>query len=154
MSAQETCELSDITAFQAHVVKDTPATAPDTIKAMKDGTDPAMIVVSRKTLGWAGAMLFALFSGGQVASLKLADDGPDPATTVLSGRVDALSAKLDKLGEEIAVRDRDCGKLLAAILLYQLESERYQRDQRGPSAGPRSPELEAAAARLKELANR
>lgn len=118
----------------------------------QDGTDPAAIVVSRRTLGWAGAALFALFSGGQVASFKLADDGPDPETRALGVRVDQLSDKMDQLSADGEKRDTHFNRVLSAVLLYQLESDRWYRDSRAPDAPPRSQELEAASQRLRALA--
>lgn len=124
------------------------------VDTMQDGTDPAAIVVSRRTLGWAGAALFALFSGGQIASVRLADDGPDPTTAALSARVDQLSIKMDQLSADGEKRDVHFNTVLNAVLIYFLESERYQRETRQPGSPPRSEELEKASQRLRELASR
>lgn len=125
----------------------------DTMAPMRqDGSDPAAIVVSRRTLGWAGAALFALFSGGQIASVKLSDDGPDPQTVALSARVDQLSAKMDQLSADGEARDARFTKILNAVLIWQLEQDRYYRESRQPSSPPRSQELEAASQRLRDLA--
>jgi Flp pilus assembly protein CpaB len=120
----------------------------------QDGTDPAAIVVSRRTLGWAGAALFALFSGGQVASLRLADDGPDPMVAALSARMDAVSTKVDQLTADGTKRDVYFNEILSAVLIWQLEQDRYWRETRQPNTPPRSAELEAASQRLRDLANR
>jgi hypothetical protein len=146
-------EIADYTGYQEQASLPTPEPPGAKVESMKDA-DQAVIVVSRKTVAWAGAALFALFGGGQVASLKFADTGSDQETAALSARVDALSTKIDSMVHEMESRDRERSKLLTAILVYQIEVERYQREQRGPNSGPRSPELEAAAARLKELASR
>lgn len=127
----------------------------DTMAPMRqDGSDPAAIVVSRRTLGWAGAALFALFSGGQIASVKLSDDGPDPQTVALSARVDQLSAKMDQLTVDGQKRDDHFNKILSAVLIYQLEQDRWYRETRQPNSPPRSEELEKASQRLRELASR
>jgi hypothetical protein len=118
-----------------------------------NGSDPAAIVVSRRTLGWAGAALFALFSGGQVASLKLVgDDGPNPAVAALSARVDSLTTKMDQLTTDGQKRDAHFNRVLNAVLLYFLESDRAQKENRPAGAPPRNEELERAAQRLRALA--
>lgn len=127
----------------------------DTMAPMRqDGSDPAAIVVSRRTLGWAGAALFALFSGGQIASVKLSDDGPDPQTVALSARVDQLSAKMDQLSADGQKRDDHFNKILNAVLIWQIEQDRWYRETRQPNSPPRSEELEKASQRLRELASR
>lgn len=132
---------------------DFPPKPPDKVVPMTDGTDPATIVVSRKTLGWVGAAILAVFSGGQVASLRLVDDAPDPQTVALSARVDDLAKKMDQLTADGQTRDARFTRILNAVLIWQLEQDRYYREGRQPNSPPRSQELEAASQRLRDLAS-
>lgn len=143
VEAPEDFEIATCTAVPAKVKN---------MSEAHDGTDPAAIVISRRTLGWAGAAVLALFSGGQMATIKFADDTPDPQTVALSARVDDLARKMDQLTADGETRDARFTKILNAVLIYFLESDRQAREGRQLNSPPRSPELDRAAARLQELA--
>jgi hypothetical protein len=118
---------------------------------------PDGITISRRTLAWVVGGLLTLFTGGQ-AAVSIADNGnndvqiTDPAVTALTGRVDSLTTKVDQLSTDGQKRDAHFNRVLNAVLIYFLESDRAQKESRPPGAKPRSEELERAAARLRALA--
>jgi hypothetical protein len=102
------------------------------------------ITVSRKSLTVIGALILSLFTGGQVALDKL--DEPDKA---IVARMDGLQEDVQALQAQMLQKERDTQILLRAILLYQLEADRYLRESM-PNA-PRSAEMDRAAQNLRDL---
>jgi anion-transporting ArsA/GET3 family ATPase len=102
------------------------------------------ITVSRKSLTLIGAVILSLFTGGQVALDKF--DEPDRA---IVQRMDGLQEDVKSLQAQMLQKERETQILLRAILLYQLEADRYLRESM-PNA-PRSAEMDRAAQSLRDL---
>lgn len=128
---------------------------------------PQQITVQTRTVGYFGAILFALLTGGHFASLNLVAHDSQPATTdAASEAVAALGRKVDDLTNQMALMQqrqideqrrliedkRQHDELWYAVLNYQLEFGRYMREN-APRA-KRPEELDRAERRLVELSQR
>jgi hypothetical protein len=121
---------------------------------------PQQITVSTRTVGYVGAILCALLTGGHFASLKLvAHDEQGSVNATLGRKVDDLTNQMAQMQQRqideqrrLIEDKRQHDELLYAILSYQLEFGRFMRENQPRAKRPE--ELERAERRLIELNQR
>lgn len=128
---------------------------------------PATLTIPTRFIVWAATLILALFGGGQFATIKLVSQdveqtakvaaaevaGAAPNQPVLSSQIAALSAELKIMREQQDAAKIEHDKVWRAVIDYQVEQDRYQRET-SPKSHRRPAELERAAQRVQELAKR